>query len=184
MSTIVWVQKFVEPTPSSLLTQMSSSNMDFLRGVRVRPFYLKIVFAYKWNKAKLDPFHMCFAISLYNFTSLFCFFSLLFASLHFSNFRFKVKQSEAKFMSIFLLFFTFFTFFPFLLLFTFFAFFALNFLLCFDLVIFASKGSKIQVYFLVFSTFFFAFYAFFAFFWFFAFFSFFRLIFISLWFFA
>ncbi len=31
---------------------------------RVRPFRLKIFFAYKRNKANLDPFHMCFTISL------------------------------------------------------------------------------------------------------------------------
>jgi hypothetical protein len=31
---------------------------------RVCPFRLKIFFAYKRNKAKLDPFHMCFTISL------------------------------------------------------------------------------------------------------------------------
>jgi hypothetical protein len=31
---------------------------------RVRPFCLKKIFAYKRNKANLDPFHMCFTISL------------------------------------------------------------------------------------------------------------------------
>jgi hypothetical protein len=31
---------------------------------RVRPFRLKNFFAYKRNKAKLDPVHMCFACSL------------------------------------------------------------------------------------------------------------------------
>jgi hypothetical protein len=31
---------------------------------RVRPFRFKIFFAYKRNKANLDPFHMCFTISL------------------------------------------------------------------------------------------------------------------------
>ncbi len=67
---------------------------------RVRPFCLKFFFASKRNKAKLDPFHMCFTISLNNFTSL---FSLLFAyfrfkffaSLHYSNFHLEVKQSIA-----------------------------------------------------------------------------------------
>ncbi len=85
---------------------------------RVSPFRLKNFFAYKRNKANLDPFHLCFTISLKNFTSL---FSLLFASfrfkffasLHFGNFCFEVKQSEAKFKSIFSLFFHFFTFFHF-----------------------------------------------------------------------
>jgi hypothetical protein len=74
----------------------------------VSPFRLKKIFAYKRNKANLDPFHMCFTISLYNFTSL---FSLLFAyfrfkffaSLHLSNFCLEAKQSEAKFKSIFML---------------------------------------------------------------------------------
>jgi hypothetical protein len=101
---------------------------------------------------------MCFTMSLLIFTSL---FSLLFAyfrfkffaSLHFSNFRFEGKQSEAKFKSIFLVFFTFFR-----------IFFALNFSLRFDLVIFASKRTKrseIQVYFFVFFVFFLLFFAFF-----------------------
>ncbi len=31
---------------------------------RVSPFRLKICFAYKRNKANLDPFHLCFTISL------------------------------------------------------------------------------------------------------------------------
>jgi hypothetical protein len=31
---------------------------------RVSPFRLKNCFAYKRNKANLDPFHMCFTISL------------------------------------------------------------------------------------------------------------------------
>jgi hypothetical protein len=35
-----------------------------LMGSRVRPFRFKIFFAYKRNKANLDPFHMCFTISL------------------------------------------------------------------------------------------------------------------------
>jgi hypothetical protein len=32
--------------------------------IRVRPFRLNFFFAYKRNKANLDPFHMCFTISL------------------------------------------------------------------------------------------------------------------------
>jgi hypothetical protein len=35
-----------------------------LRHSRVSPFRLKKFFAYKRNKANLDPFHMCFTISL------------------------------------------------------------------------------------------------------------------------
>ena len=35
-----------------------------LPGSRVSPFCLKIFFAYNRNKAKLDPFHMCFSCSL------------------------------------------------------------------------------------------------------------------------
>jgi hypothetical protein len=70
--------------------------------VRVSPFRIKIFFAYKRNKANLDPFHMCYTISLSNFTSLFSllfayFLFKFFASLHLSNFRFEAKQSEAKF---------------------------------------------------------------------------------------
>ncbi len=79
---------------------------------RVRPFRLKNFFAYKRNKANLDPFHMCFTISL--FSLLFAYFRFkFFASLHYSNFCFEAKQSEAKFKSIFLLFSLFFTFFRF-----------------------------------------------------------------------
>jgi hypothetical protein len=93
---------------------------------RVSPFRLKNFFAYKRNKANLDPFHLCFTISLQNFTPL---FSLLFASfrfkffasLHFGNFCFEVKQSEAKVKSIFSLF-SFFS-----LFFTFFRFFCFKF---------------------------------------------------------
>jgi hypothetical protein len=33
-------------------------------GLRWARFRLKIYFAYKRNKANLDPFHMCFTISL------------------------------------------------------------------------------------------------------------------------
>ena len=132
-----------------------------------------------------------------------------FASLHFSNFRFETKQSEAEFKYIFSLFFAlnfllrfdlvifaskgnkakrnsslffrffslFFTFFYFFSRFSlFFAFFASNFSLRFDLVIFASKRSEIQVYFSLFFVFFTFFPLFFAFFRiFFAFFSFFSL---------
>ncbi len=41
----------------------------FLNGItliqsRVSPFSLKKFFAYKRNKANVDPFHMCFTISL------------------------------------------------------------------------------------------------------------------------
>ncbi len=73
-----------------------------------------------------------------------------------------MKQSEAKFKSIFSLFFTFF---------------ALNFSLRFDLVIFASKRNKAKRN----SSLFFLFFAFFTFFRFFSlFFAFFRLIFVSL----
>jgi hypothetical protein len=81
---------------------------------------------------------MCFTISLKNCTSL---FSLIFASLHFSNFCFEVKQSEAKFKFIFSLFFAIFRIFS--LFFRFFSHcFALNFSLRFNLVIFASKRNK------------------------------------------
>ncbi len=113
----------------------------------------------------------------------FCF--KFFASLHFSNFRFEVKQSEAKFKSIFSLFSLSFAFFAFFSLFSLFfslfsLFFALIFLLRFGLVIIASKWSKIQVYFFVFFTFFHFYSLFLLFLFFFAFFTFFRLIFVSL----
>ncbi len=39
----------------------SYSGMPII-GTRVRPFRLKIFYAYKRNKANLDPFHMCFTI--------------------------------------------------------------------------------------------------------------------------
>ncbi len=99
-----------------------------------------------------------------------------FASLHFGHFCFEVKQSEAKFKSIFSLFFTFLDFFS--LFFTFFrffsiilAFFALNFSLRFDLVIFASKENKAKRN----SSLFFSFFRFFS-----LFFAFFHSIFVSL----
>jgi hypothetical protein len=140
----------------------------------VSPFRLKKIFAYKRNKANLDPFHLCFTISLQNFTSL---FSLLFASfrfkffasLHFVNFSFEVKRIEAKFKSIFSLFFAFFTFFRLFHFFSLFSLFtALNFSLRFDLVIFASKRNKVKrnssLFFSLFSLFFTFFFAFFHFF--------------------
>ncbi len=79
----------------------------------------------------------------FHFSFLASFRFQFFALLHFSNFRFEVKQSEAKFKSIFSLFFAFFTFFHFFsLVLLFLLFFALNFLLRFDLVIFAWKRNK------------------------------------------
>ncbi len=77
---------------------------------------------------------------------------------YFTILLFEAKQSEANFKSIFSFFSFFFIFFAFFSLFSFF--FALNFSLRFDLVIFASKRSEIQVYFFAF----FAFVTFFAFF--------------------
>ena len=67
----------------------------------------------------------CVSLAHYKISLLFfAYFRFkFFASLHFSNFRFEAKQSEAKFKSIFSLFF------------------ALNFSLRFDLVIFALKFS-------------------------------------------
>jgi hypothetical protein len=151
--------------------------------IRVSPFRLTKFFAYKRNKANLDPFHKCFTISLQNFTSLFslllAYFRLkFFASLHLSNFRFEAKQSEAKFKYIFSLFFTFFAIFCiFSHFFAFFRFFALNFSLRFNLVIFASKRNKAKRN----SSLFFHFFRFFHFFFaFFTFFTFFRLIFVLL----
>jgi hypothetical protein len=50
-----------------IIRKVSLSSHTFTEsslGSRVRPFRLKFFFAYKRNKAKLDPFHMCFTISL------------------------------------------------------------------------------------------------------------------------
>ncbi len=127
----------------------------------MRPFRIKFFFAYQRNKAKLDPLHVFHYFTIKFHFSFFASFRFkFFASLHFSNFRFEAKQSEAKFKSIFsffftfflfcffllfLLFFRFFCFFRFFLLFLLFSlFFALNFLLRFDLVIFASKRNKVK----------------------------------------
>ena len=84
-----------------------------------------------------------------------------------------MKQSEAKFKSIFSLFFTFFRFFHFFFAFfsLFSAFFALNFSLRFELVIFASKRNKAKRNSSLFFRFFRFFSLFFAFFHFFRFFS-------------
>ncbi len=97
--------------------------------IRVSPFRLKNFFAYKRKKANLDPFHLCFTISLY------------FALLHFGNFCFEVKQSEAKFKSILSLF-CFFSLFS--LFFAFFHFFRFKFfpLLRFSNFCFEVKQSK------------------------------------------
>ncbi len=43
---------------------VDGSSVFSMTGARVRPFRLKIFFTYKRNKANLDPFHMCFTISL------------------------------------------------------------------------------------------------------------------------
>jgi hypothetical protein len=45
-------------------TRPTTNVLHFSGGDRVRPFHLKNFFAYKRNKVKLDPFHMCFTISL------------------------------------------------------------------------------------------------------------------------
>ncbi len=160
-------------TEAKLLSRNSTPTKvcRILDTISVSPFRLKNFFTYKGNKANLDPFHMCFTISLWNFTSLFLllfayFRYKFFSSLHLSNFRFEAKQGEAKFKSIFLVF----------SLFS--LFFALNFSLRFDLVIFASKQNKAKRN----SSIFFRFFRFFSlFFAFFAIFSLFlRLIFVSL----
>ncbi len=76
-----------------------------------------------------------------------------------------MKQSEAKFKSIFFAFFTFFRYFSHFFAFFshFFVFFALNFSLRFDLVIFASKRNKPKRNSSLFFAFFHFFFAFFAF---------------------
>jgi hypothetical protein len=127
----------------------------------VRPYRLKKIFAYKRTKANLDQFHMCFTISLQNFTSL---FSLLFAyfrfkffaSLHFSHFCFEVKQSEAQF-ALFAFFHFFFALFRFFSLFfvslRFFTYFSLI-LPLFSLQIFGVSHESESCYFFAFFAYF------------------------------
>ncbi len=89
-----------------------------------------VIFASKWNKAKRNSsIFFCFFFAFLHFFSLFfaflafflaffCFFRFkFFALLRFSDFCFKVKQSEAKFKSFFSLFSLFFPFFRFFSLF-------------------------------------------------------------------
>ncbi len=91
------------------------------------PFRLKNYFAYKRNKANLDPFHMCFTISLLIFTSLF--------SLRFDLVIFALKRTKRSEIQVY--FFVFFAFFHFFShFFKFFSLFSLNFR-------FASKRNKI-----------------------------------------
>jgi hypothetical protein len=45
-------------------TQKNRNETEDRMVTRVSPFRLKKFFAYKRNKANLDPFHMCFTISL------------------------------------------------------------------------------------------------------------------------
>ncbi len=131
----------------------------------------------------------CVSLFHYKISLLFFrFFLLLFASnfspsLHFGNFCFEVKQSEAKFksifslLSLFSLFSLFFAFFRFFSLFSLFSLFLLFLLQIFRfasilwfLLRSETKRSEIQVFFLLFFTFFRFFSLFFAFF---------RLIFVS-----
>jgi hypothetical protein len=144
---------------------------------KVRPYRLKIFFAYKRNKANLDQFHMCFTISLKNFTSL---FSLIFASnfsLHFTLVIFASKKRNSSlffpffhfFSPIFRIFLLFFRIFSLIFTFFRFTFFAS---LQFSHFCFEAKRSeaKFKSIFSLFSLFF----TFFGFFCFFAFFAFFR----------
>ncbi len=112
--------------------------------------FFSLISEIKWNWILFT----CVSLFHYKISLLFFrFFSLIslqiLASLHFSNFCFEVKQSEAKFKSIFslfLFFFAFLVFFVFLFFFVFFllpfAFFRFKFLLCFDLIIFASMRNN------------------------------------------
>ncbi len=157
------------PLLASLVHHVTTSNCP-VRKDHTRPFRIK--FFSLISEIKRNWFRFtCVSLFHYKISLLFFrFFSLIFASLHFSNFRFEVKQSEVKFkyiFSLFSLFFRFFHFFRFFLLF--FTFFAVNFLLRFDLVIFASKRNKAKWN----SSLFFRFFAFFHFFSFFGFFCFF-----------
>ncbi len=51
----IWICRVKFLCHSTVLTNLQE---------RVSPFRLKFVFAYKRNKANLDPFHLCFTISL------------------------------------------------------------------------------------------------------------------------
>jgi hypothetical protein len=53
-----------EQTPGSSGQLRQGDRYGGVGGTRVSPFRLKKFFAYKRNKANLDPFHMCFTISL------------------------------------------------------------------------------------------------------------------------
>ncbi len=93
------------PPPPHLIVQCLST--------RVRPFRLKI-FKRIWIRFTcVSLFHYKISILFFRlFSLIFAYFRFkFFASLHFSNFCFKAKQSEAKFKSIFSLSFAFFTFF-------------------------------------------------------------------------
>jgi hypothetical protein len=50
--------------PDGACHSESFNNCDRALPPRVRPYRLKFFFAYKRNKANLDPFHLCFTISL------------------------------------------------------------------------------------------------------------------------
>jgi hypothetical protein len=153
------------------LNNIFRENLSQQAETRVRPFRLKNFFTYKRNKVKLDPFHMCFTISLcvslfhYKISLLFFrFFLLIFASnfsLRFAVVIFAWKQNKGKQNSS-----------------LFFAFFRLKFfaLLPFSNFCFEAKQSKAK--FKYFFSLFFRFFAFFAFFAFF--FAFFHLIIVTL----
>jgi hypothetical protein len=60
-------QKVYPPCNSKTLYVMFTDSKESLEAKvrdRVSPYRLKKIFAYKRNKANLDPFHMCFTISL------------------------------------------------------------------------------------------------------------------------
>ncbi len=52
------------PSPFYSIYPFDSTCVAPSTPTRVRPFRRKFFFAYKRNKANLDPFHMCFTISL------------------------------------------------------------------------------------------------------------------------
>ncbi len=132
MAILCWAAK------NSLRGTVASLLRSRLGCVRFALNFFSLRSEIKWNWILFT----CVSLFHYKISLLFFrFFSLtslqIFASLHFSNFCFEVKQSQAKFKSIFLLFLLFFHYFHFFVFFAFFRFFCYFFAL-FRLKFFAS----------------------------------------------
>ncbi len=142
---------------------------------RMSPFCLKNFFAYKRNKANLDPFHMCFTIK-FHFSFFASNFSLRFTWVIFASKRNKVNRNSSLFFCFFFAFFTFFRYFShfftfFSFFFAFFRFFRFKFFtsLQFSYFCFEAKQSEAKFkWFCSLFSLFFGFLLFFAFFYFFS----------------